>query len=150
MGSSMIRTVLGFAAALALILPAGAADTPASVKYRQAVMTAQGGHMSALNALLRGEVDHKDHVRGHVEGIGATAEMVRDLFPAGSDKGETEALPAIWEKPAEFSKAVDALQAAAANLASAGRSGDMDAVRAAFGETGKACKGCHDNFRKKK
>ena len=150
MGQWLTRTLLGYACVAALALPVAAADAPAPVKYRQAVMKALGGHMSALNALLKGEVEHKGHAKGHAEAIVSTAEMTRDLFPAGSDKGDTEALPAVWERPDEFRKTVDALETAAAKLASAAKSGDADSLRTAFGEMGKACKGCHDNFRKKK
>ena len=35
-------------------------------------------------------------------------------------------------------------------LAAAARSGDQNAVKAAFGEVGKACKSCHDDFRVKR
>ena len=33
-------------------------------------------------------------------------------------------------------------------LNAAAKSGDIAAIRAQFGETGKSCKACHDNFRK--
>jgi cytochrome c556 len=137
-------------AAGAATLPAFGAATGAAVKYREAVMTAQGGHMSALAGLVNGDVDHKTHVLPHAEAVVNTAKMVSALFPAGSDKGETNALPAIWEKPAEFQKAVKALETAAPKLGAAAKSGDAAALKAAFGEVGKACKGCHDNFRMKK
>jgi cytochrome c556 len=75
--------------------------------------------------------------------------MTRDLFPSGSDRGQTDALPAIWEKSADFEKAVEALELAASKLG-ATKSADTEAVKAAFGQVGKACKGCHDSFRMKK
>jgi cytochrome c556 len=145
-------TLAGFLclAAAAASLPAFGAGPAPAVKYRQAVMSAQGGHMSALAGLVNGDVDHKTHLVPHADAIGNTAKMVPSLFPAGSDKGETNALPAIWEKPAEFQKAVKALETAAPKLGAAAKSGDAAALKAAFGEVGKACKGCHDNFRMKK
>ena len=35
-----------------------------------------------------------------------------------------------------------------AKLNVAAKAGNLDAIKAAVGETGKACKGCHDNYRK--
>jgi cytochrome c556 len=141
--------MLSALATLALAVAAHAADPAAVIKYRQSTMSALGGHMSSANAILKGEAGQKAHLAAHLDGIVATAKMARDLFPAGSDKGETNALPAVWEKGADFQKAAAALEVATAKL-SAAKPGDAEAVKAAFGEVGKACKGCHDAFRMKK
>ena len=71
------------------------------------------------------------------------------LFPAGSDKGETKALPAVWSDMAGFQAASKNADAAYDKLAVAAGSGDLAAVTAAFGDTGKACGACHDKFRAK-
>ncbi|HEY2976325.1 MAG TPA: cytochrome c, partial [Burkholderiaceae bacterium] len=34
-------------------------------------------------------------------------------------------------------------------LDAAAKSGNLDAIKAAFGDAGKTCKACHDNFREK-
>lgn len=141
--------LLSGAATLTLVFSAYAADPAAAIKYRQNTMTALGGHMSAANAILKGEAGQKSHLSGHLDGILAAAKMTQDLFPAGTDKGQTDALPAIWERTADFDKAVESLEAASARLAAV-RSGDPEALKAAFGNVGKACKSCHDSFRRKK
>jgi cytochrome c556 len=146
-----MKTVFFVISALFAALALGsatAADPAAAIKYRQAVMTAQGGHMAAIASIIKGEVDHKPHLPAHIEAIAGTAKMVRDLFPAGSDKGDTQALPGIWQRPAAFREAYEALEAAAPKLVE--KSGGADALRTAFGEVARACKGCHDNFRKPK
>ncbi|MDP1963859.1 MAG: cytochrome c, partial [Reyranella sp.] len=71
------------------------------------------------------------------------------LFPAGSDKGETKALPAIWTDMAGFQAASKASDAAYDKLAVAAGSGDQAALAAAFADTGKTCGACHDKFRAK-
>lgn len=71
------------------------------------------------------------------------------MFPAGSDKGETAALPAIWTDMAGFLAADKVADAAYDKLAAAAGSGDLAALGAAFVETGKACGACHDKFRAK-
>lgn len=141
--------ILSAVTTLAVATAALAADPAATIKYRQSTMSALGGHMSAANAILKGEAGQKAHLAPHLDGIVATAKMARDLFPAGSDKGQTSALPAAWEKAADFQKATEALEAAVGKLG-ATKATDTEGVKAAFGEVGKACKGCHDAFRMKK
>lgn len=82
---------------------------------------------------------------------------VSRYFPAGSDKpvegskiaGFTHAKPEIWLETDKFKKAENRLTQAIDKLAAAARSGDEGAMKAAAGGVGKACKGCHDDFRAK-
>ena len=70
-------------------------------------------------------------------------------FPKGTgpEAGKTRALPEIWSKPADFTAAQKMLSDRAPKLLAAVKSKDVDAVKAAFKETGGACKNCHDTFR---
>lgn len=71
-------------------------------------------------------------------------------FPAGSGpegNPKTRAKAEIWSKPQEFEKAQKLFASEATKLTSAVAASDLAAVRAQFGETGKACKNCHDSFR---
>ena len=68
------------------------------------------------------------------------------MFPAGSDKGETKALPAVWTDMAGFQKASAASMAAYDAM---GKAADAAALGAAFAETGKTCGACHNTFRAK-
>jgi cytochrome c556 len=77
------------------------------------------------------------------------AVKAKDLFPANSKTGgDTEALPAIWEKKAEFeaklAKFGSDAKAAAANVT------DLASFKAEMAVVGKNCGGCHNEFRKKK
>jgi cytochrome c556 len=69
-----------------------------------------------------------------------------DLFPESSKAGDTRALPAIWEKSAEF-KAAAAKFGADAKAAEASTK-DADSLKTAFAEVGKNCGSCHQTFRK--
>jgi len=69
-----------------------------------------------------------------------------DLFPESSKAGDTRALPAIWEKSAEF-KAAAAKFGADAKAAEASTK-DLNSLKAAFAEVGKNCGSCHQAFRK--
>ena len=150
-----VRTLAVAGSLAAVVLGAGfsipaVADPAADIKYRQGVMKASGDHMGAAAAIIRGRAGDKSHLAGHAEAIAAIGRIVGDLFPAGSGQGNTAALPAIWEKPDDFRKAAQAFTDTSAKLAAAAKSGDMDAVKAAFGGVGKSCGGCHGPFRKKK
>lgn len=127
-----------------LIVPPASADGEAEYKYREGVMKAIGGHMSSIGAILRGQV-HSENLALHAESMAKLAAIASNLFPEGSDVGKSEALPAIWEKPDEFERAMDDFVNAANGFAGAATSGS--GVPQALRRLGGTCKGCHDDFR---
>lgn len=84
----------------------------------------------------------------------AIAEQMSKLpfagFVAGTDTGDTDAKPEIWTDAAKFKSAEEKMQQEMSKLAEVAKGGNLDAIKAQFGATGKACKACHDDFRKKK
>ena len=123
------------------------------VEYRWSVMTAFGGHAAAIAKVVKGEVPYTDQVSGHAAAIAITAPMVRDIFPKGSGPdafADTDALPAIWEKPDAFKKAQDDFVVAADEFAEAAKSDDRKTVLVGFKKLGDACGACHQDFRKEK
>ena len=123
------------------------ADAKADIAYRKGVMMSVGGHMGAMVAILKGKV-HQDDFRFHARSLADLARIVPKIFPAGSGEGKTDALPAIWKKPDAFKKAVQKFIDASSELANAADGGDMGKIGPAINAVGKACKNCHDNFRK--
>ena len=81
--------------------------------------------------------------------IARLSARVPSWFPPGTgpNVGKTHAKAEIWQKPDDFrAKAIDFRRAALAfNAAARGR--DVNAMKAAFGNLGKACKACHDPYR---
>lgn len=146
------RATLALSAAVlfALAGAASAADDPKSLaEYRKKVMDSMGGHAGAIAAMVKQEVSY-DHLQAHADAIAATAPIVGDIFPENSgpdDYDDTDALPAIWEKPDAFKQAVEKFQAAAAAFPEAAASGDRATVMAAFKDLGGACGNCHETFR---
>jgi cytochrome c556 len=132
---------------------ANAVDEPANLmKYRQSTMKAINGHMGAIAAVVKGEVSFSDELFGHAHAINEMSKNLLRLFPKGSgaEAGKTRALPAIWEKPAEFEAAVMSLQVESAKLMQVAKAGDMGAIGGQVGALGKnSCGGCHTDFRKK-
>lgn len=133
---------------------ASAADEPVNlIKYRQATMKAIGGHMGALGAMAKGEVSFTDEAVGHAHAINEMSKNLLRLFPEGSgyeaDK-KTNALPAIWERWADFEAAVKALQDESAKMVATAEGGDAAALGQQVGALGRdGCTNCHDTFRYK-
>ena len=131
-----------------------AADEPSNlIKYRQSIMKAIGGHMGALGAVAKGEVSFTDEAVGHAHAINEMSKNLLRLFPEGSgyevDK-KTNALPAVWERWADFEAAVKAMQDESAKMVATAESGDAAAFGQQVGALGRdGCTNCHDTFRYK-
>jgi cytochrome c556 len=107
---------------------------------------------AAAMRAIKGIIDAKGPTAGAVEHAAKLKQLevvFVTLFPAGSDKGETKALPTVWSDSAGFQAASKNAEAAFDKLSVAAGSGDMAALTAAFGDAGKACGACHDKFRAK-
>jgi cytochrome c556 len=107
---------------------------------------------AATMRAIKGVIDAKGDVKTIVPQAAKlkTLEAAFDkLFPAGSDKGDTKALPTVWSDMAGFQAASKNADDAYDKLAAAAGSGDLAAVTAAFEATGKACGACHTKFREK-
>ena len=120
-----------------------------AVKYRKAAFTVMGAHFSRVGAMANGRVPFDAAVAAE---NAALAEAMSKLpwagFGPGTDKGETRAKPEIWTEQAKFNAGADKMQAEMAKLSAAAKTGNLDAVKAAFGAVGQTCKACHDAYRK--
>lgn len=144
-----LRTFGALAVAAAIVGASAAAFAGENdVKFRQSTMKAVGGHMTAMAAIIKGEVKHASHLRGHAAAMASLGKMGPDIFAKGTEGGSTK--PEAWSKPEDFKKALAAFATASENLSKAAQGSDKKAVGAAFAELGKSCKGCHDDFREKK
>ena len=144
----MIGSVTAVAVTLGISIHAAADTTPEdALDYRIAIMTALRGHLVAASMSVRGLVDDKGHIVNHAQGIANTTMELGNIFPEGSNVGESEALPVIWEEQEEFRVAIMKVQDASAEFLEAVEDGDAEAIGGAFRNLGGACRGCHDQFR---
>ncbi len=128
---------------------AQAQATPEDAKeYRETIMSALGAHVSAISKHVRGLVEDNGFLGDHAQALAMTAAELGYVFPAGSNVDDSEALPAIWEQPEEFAKAVTAAEQATAALAEVASTGDQRAIGLALRDVGASCRGCHDKFRR--
>ena len=150
MRGTIIRLLITIAVALGVATAAIADTSPEdAAKYRQSLMKALSGHNGMLSLTVRGKAGSPDNVASHAAALATLAAEVEAAFEGGGAFEDSEALAAIWDEPEAFAKAVANFDAAVAALGDVADGGDMQAIDAAQREIGKACKGCHEDFRQK-
>jgi cytochrome c556 len=85
----------------------------------------------------------------HVAVANQAVQRIPEMFPSGSDKGNTRALPDIWGEPERFKAAYEAAQARMQDLVAAAAQSDRSQFGAAVGRMAAACGDCHAAFRAK-
>lgn len=140
--------VAGIAGAAHAQAPFGKAED--AIKYRKSALFVMGQHFARLGPVVKGERPYnKDEVAKNAAIAEDMSKLPWDGFVAGTDKGDTGAKPEIWTDAAKFKSAAEKMEQEMSKLAQVAKGGDLNALKAQFGETGKACKACHDDFRKK-
>ena len=121
-----------------------------AIKYRKAAMTVMGTHFGRVAAMANGRIPFDAKAAADNAEIATIASKLPFAgFIEGTDKGgETRAEPKIWTEMDKFKGAASKMQEEMAKLNVAAKSGNLDAIKAAAGETGKSCKACHDAYRK--
>lgn len=148
----MHRKVMSIATAVALTtgisIQAAADTTPEDAyDYRASIMDTMRGHIRAASMVIRGLVEDRGQLLNHAQAMANNTMEFDHLFPAGSNVGDSEALPVIWEQPGEFAAAIEKIKTATAAFVAAAEGGNSEAIGAAFRDLGGACRNCHDRFR---
>jgi cytochrome c556 len=143
---------------LALIVLAAAAAIPAhaqfrkpedAVKYRQSVMYVMGTNFySRVGAMANGRIPYDAKLaQDYADVVVTMSKLPWPAFtPDTNGVGRTDAKPEVWTETAKFNDSRDKMLAEVGKLQAASRTGDLDALRAAYRSTGAACKNCHDAF----
>jgi cytochrome c556 len=133
-------------AILGFISAGFAADDP--ILARQALMKANGEATKPIVPILKGQAPFdlatvQKALNTYIE----AADKMPALFPPGSDKGKTHALPAVWQDKsdfdARFAKFGGDAKAALASIK------DEATFKANFPPIFKDCGGCHEKYREK-
>lgn len=141
-------------ASLAVMLTAPAlaqfAKPEDAIKYRKSALFVMQQNFSRVAAMAGGKAPFDAKVAAD---SAAVAEYMSKLpwvaFGDGTDKGgDTRAKPEIWKEMGKFKEYSEKMQAEMAKLATAAKSGNLDAIKSAVTATGGACKTCHDAYRK--
>ena len=133
------------AIALAFTSPLLAGDDPRHERHE--LMEGVGDAAKPIGKMLKGERDFDaDVVMASLKTFDEAAAQFGELFPAGSDTGDTEAAPAIWEDRAGFDKAL-ATWSDAVDAAIAANPQTVEETKSVAGPIFNACKACHDDYR---
>jgi cytochrome c556 len=151
MRSTSFASFLGAAAfgvALLGAFASASAQAP-EIAARQDLMKANGAAMRVLVPMMRGEAPWNAAAAGQAAAtVQSDAEKGKGLFPAGSTAPNSRALPAIWERKAEFDAILDRNRDAAANLVRLAAAGDEAGFKAAFPALAQTCGACHTTFQR--
>ena len=123
------------------------ADTD-PIAERRALMKHDGEAAKKLFDMSKGKIPFDlATVKESLATLNEGATKSAALFPDNSKTGGgTAALPAIWQNKADFDEKSKKLEEESAKLVAAN---DEAAVKAQFGNVGKACGGCHETYRSK-
>jgi cytochrome c556 len=138
-------------AGLATALPAAAqfAKPEDAIKYRKAAFTVMATHFGRVAAMANGRIPFDAKVAADNAELATTmSKLPYAGFVDGTDKGDTKAKAEIWAERDKFNAAAAKMQEEMAKLNTTAKGGSIDAIKAQAGEVGKACKACHDNYRK--
>ncbi len=147
---ALAAIALGLVTALTA-LPAAAQfrNADAAIKYRQSAMYLQNNHMARLFAMANGQVPFDAKVASEqIEIVSMLNRLQFAAFIEGSDKGNTRAKPEIWIEKDKFAAAIAKSQEDVLKLAAAGKTGNLEQIKAAAGTVGQSCKACHDAYQK--
>jgi cytochrome c556 len=145
-------------AVMAAVLLSGAAGAAWAQTAAEKQVEARKANFKKIGAAMKTNVDFVRTDQGTAADVAAAAKSMSALaaqiptwFTPGTavGVGKSEALPVIWQKPADFKAAAMKLQTAASALAdTAAKPGaDKSTIGPALAAVGATCKGCHDTFR---
>jgi cytochrome c556 len=149
----MKKVLIGAAVLASLAAGSVAAQVPAdrAVKYRQSALTVMSTSFGRIGAHVKGDIKLDNAaLASNAEVVELMSHYAFDGFQQGTPQASTTGKGAkaeIWKEWDKFKKLQGDLQAATAKLSAAAKSGNADSIKAAFGETGKSCKACHDIYR---
>jgi cytochrome c556 len=111
-----------------------------------------GDAFKIISRELKGDIPDLAKVREGAGTIARLAPKASGWFPpdTGPEVGKTRAKSEIWQKPADFAAKSKEFHRRAQAFNAALQGTDLGAIRAAHGELGKSCEGCHDDYRSEK
>jgi len=130
-----------------------AQDKETVIKNREALMKGQGKDLGSVKAFIEGKGELAQAEVG-ATGLIQSTTKIPELFPPGSGgtspDGKYATKPVIWTDWNKFLEAQKNAHAKAEALLVAVKSGNKDAVPAAWDDLLKnGCNACHDTFRER-
>jgi cytochrome c556 len=149
----LLTAVATCAACIVIASPASAQfqKPDDAIAYRQGAMNVMGEHFGRIGAMVNNKAPFDAKLAAENAAVVAfMSKLPFAGFIEGTEKGhDTKAKPAIWKEADKFKAAATKMQEDVAKLNTVAQGGNMDEIKAAFGEAGKSCKACHDEYRAK-
>ena len=120
-----------------------------AVKYRQSVMYVMGTSLYArIGPMVKERVPFDAKIaQEHADVVVTMSKLPWPAFtPDTNGVGRTDAKPNLWNELPKFKDLGEKMQAEVLKLHAATRTGDLDAVNAAYNAVDRACTNCHDAF----
>lgn len=138
-----IAALLAVGATVAYAQVSGAA----AIQQRKELMKQQGAAVKDPGAMMKGEMPFDlTKVKASLTKLQETSAKAKGLWPDDSKSGDTNALPSVWEKKADFLARFDKLGADAKAASSAIK--DDATFKSEFKKVTANCGGCHKDYRK--
>jgi cytochrome c556 len=152
-GLAAALSVASFHAVAAEGPPSPEDQAKASVETRQGLFKVMAFSYRPVGGMLRNQTPFDAAAaQKAAERVVELGAFIPDVFTADTRKFpaiKTAALEGIWGSQADFKVKADDLVKAATVMVAAAKTGDKDATLKAAGAVGKACGGCHDQYRAK-
>jgi cytochrome c556 len=121
-----------------------------AIKYRQAAFVVLASQFGRMQSTVKGQVPYDAAaIKANVALVKTLSTLPWGAFGQGT-QGKSAAKPEVWSDAAGFKGAQTKFEGAVVKLSAAADSGDLDKLRATFGDVGASCKACHDSYRVKK
>ncbi len=121
-----------------------------AVKYRQSALSVMATHFGRVGAMANGRVPFDAKVaQDNIAIIETMAKLPWAGFGPETEAVKSRAKPEIWKEQAKFKELSDKMNAEVVKLSAAGKTGNIDQIKAAFGAVGGSCKACHDAYQVK-
>ena len=128
---------------LSLAALPGRADDQDVIDYRQHIMKTMGEQMGAIGMILQNKAP-PDNFALHMKVLAITATQAKSAFAPKVPGGDAK--PGVWTDWQDFSRRLDELVTATAELATSAQHDSVAQVGAKMKSTLK-CKSCHDTYR---
>jgi cytochrome c556 len=122
-----------------------------AIRYRQSALFLMGNHMGRINAQLKAATPNMQVIQSSAAVVEVASKLPYEAFIPGTETGgtpATRAKPEVFKDTDKFKQLAEKMQGEVVKLNAAAKGGDIAAIRAQFGDVGKSCKACHDDYRK--
>jgi cytochrome c556 len=121
-----------------------------AIKYRQSALVVLASQFGRMQPTIKGQVPYDAAaIKANVGLVQTLSTLPWSAFGSGT-QGNSSAKSEVWSDAAGFKAAQTKFEGAVVKLSAAADAGDLDKLRAAFGDVGASCKACHDSYRVKK